>query len=54
VRDAELLRCSPAGYGARAQRRAQGTATVITPPSLVAVLRTGWRGAVPLLHPTAV
>jgi hypothetical protein len=54
VRDAELLRWSPAGYGARAQRRAQGTVTVITPPSLVAVLRTGWRGAVPLLHPTAV
>ena len=54
VRDAELLRWSPAGYGARTQRPAQGTATVITPPSLIAVLRTGWRGAVPLLHPTAV
>jgi hypothetical protein len=54
VRDAELLRWSPAGYGARTQLPAQGTATVITPPSLIAVLRTGWRGAVPLLHPTAV
>jgi hypothetical protein len=25
---------------------------VITPPALLAVLRTGWRGAVPLLHPS--
>jgi hypothetical protein len=53
VRDAELLRWSPAGYDARVQRPAQGAATVITPPSLLAVLRSGWRGAVPLLHPTA-
>jgi hypothetical protein len=53
VRDAELLRWSPAGYDARVQRPAQGAATVITPPSLLAVLRAGWRGAVPLLHPTA-
>jgi hypothetical protein len=53
VRDTELLRWSPAGYDAHAQRPAQGPTTVITPPSLLAVLRTGWRGAVPLLHPTA-
>jgi hypothetical protein len=26
---------------------------VITPPSLLAVLRTGWDPAVPLLHPSA-
>ena len=26
---------------------------LITPPSSVEVLRTGWRGAVPLLHPSA-
>jgi hypothetical protein len=26
---------------------------VITPPSLVEVLRAGWRGVVPLLHPSA-
>jgi hypothetical protein len=26
---------------------------VITPPSLVAVLRSGWEPLVPLLHPTA-
>jgi hypothetical protein len=53
VRDAELLRWSPAGYDTRVQRPAQGATTVITPPSLLAVLRSGWRGAVPLLHPTA-
>ena len=54
VRDAQLLRWAPGGYGARAERPAQGPATVITPPSLLAVMQTGWRGAVPLLHPTAV
>jgi hypothetical protein len=53
VRGAELLRWSPAGYDARAERPTRTTATVVTPPSLVEVLRTGWRGAVPLLHPTA-
>jgi hypothetical protein len=26
---------------------------VVTPPSLVGVLRAGWEGAVPLLHPSA-
>jgi hypothetical protein len=53
VRGDELLRWSPAGYDARAERPTQTTATVVTPPSLVEVLRTGWGGAVPLLHPTA-
>jgi hypothetical protein len=52
VRGGELLLWSPSGYAAR-RPRAAGTATVITPPSLVEVLRTGWSGAVPLLHPTA-
>jgi hypothetical protein len=53
VSGAELLRWSAAGYDARAERPARCAATVITPPSLLAVLRTGWRGAVPLVHPTA-
>jgi hypothetical protein len=53
VRGAELLRWSPAGYDTRAERPARRAATVVTPPSLLAVLRTGWRGAVPLVHPTA-
>jgi hypothetical protein len=53
VRGAELLRWSPAGYVAREPRRTRGTAEVITPPSLVAVLRAGWEPVVPLLHPSA-
>jgi hypothetical protein len=53
VRDRHLLRWTAAGYAERAARPARGRATVVTPPSLVAVLRTGWSGAVPLLHPSA-
>ena len=51
----ELLLWSPSGYAARRPRPARGPAVVVTPPSLVAVLRAGWDGAaVPLLHPSAV
>jgi len=46
----ELLRWTPGGYAERIARP-PGRATVITPPSLVTVLRQGWNGAVPLLHP---
>jgi hypothetical protein len=46
-----LRRWTPAGYTDRAPRPA-GRATAITPPTLVAVLWTGWSGAVPLLHPS--
>jgi hypothetical protein len=49
VRGDRLLRWTPAGYAERVVRP-PGPATVITPPSLLAVLRSGWRGAVPLLH----
>ena len=52
VLDDELRRWSPAGYTDR-RRRGTERATVITPPSLVDVLRSGWSGAVPLLHPSA-
>jgi hypothetical protein len=53
VRGERLLRWTPAGY-AGAQRRPGGmTSELLTPPSLVALLATGWRGVVPLLHPTA-
>ena len=54
MRGAELLAWTPAGYGERVARarRASG-ALVITPPSLVEVLRAGWEGVVPLLHPSA-
>jgi hypothetical protein len=49
----QLLTWTPAGYTARVPRPSSGIATVITPPSLTAVLKAGWSGAVPLLHPTA-
>ena len=51
VRGAQLLRWTPAGYCERAP--ASGREELITPPSLVAVLRAGWEPAVPLLHPSA-
>lgn len=47
-----LLRWTPGGYTERAPRPA-GRAQVITASSLVEVLRQGWEGAVPLLHPSA-
>jgi hypothetical protein len=54
VRGAELLRWSPAGYTTRLPRPRNERATVVTPPSLVPVLRSGWAGAaVPLLHSSA-
>jgi len=49
---AGLWRWTPAGYVARTPRPPAGQARVITPPSLTAVLRTGWRPLVPLLHPS--
>ena len=52
--------CSESSYcGGRrpattcARARPDGRATVLTPPSLVGVLRRGWDGVVPLLHPSA-
>jgi hypothetical protein len=48
----ELLLWTPAGYSDRRRRRS-GEATVLTPPSLVEVLRAGWDPAVPLFHPSA-
>ena len=53
VRGDELLRWTPAGYVARLERPARGEAVVVTPPSLVAVLRAGWQPLVPLVHPSA-
>jgi hypothetical protein len=47
-----LLAWTPAGYADPLPL--PHTASLITPPSLVAVLRTGWTGVVPLLHPTAL
>jgi hypothetical protein len=53
VLGAQLLRWTAAGYTAADTRPVGLQAVVITPPSLVAVLRTGWRPLVPLLHPSA-
>jgi hypothetical protein len=48
-----LLRWTPRGYVAPRRRPSQVDAVLITPPSLVAVLKTGWEPLVPLLHPSA-
>jgi hypothetical protein len=47
----ELLGWTPGGYGERVVRPT-GRTTVLTPPSLLEVLRAGWSGDVPLLHPS--
>ncbi len=47
-----LLDWSPGGY-TRLSRRRRGRATLVTPPSLVEILRLGWVSALPLLHPSA-
>jgi hypothetical protein len=49
-----LLHWTPGGYD-RQRPRPAATAALepITPPSLIELLRTGWSGAVPLLHPSA-
>ena len=49
-----LLRWSPGGYAEAVTPRGSATAPVITPPSLIEVLRTGWSSSVPLLHPSAL
>jgi hypothetical protein len=53
VLGSELLRWTPAGYPERRARPSAIQAELVTPPSLVAVLRSGWRGSVPFLHPSA-
>jgi hypothetical protein len=53
VRGARLRRWTPARYTDDAPRPARGPATVITPPSLVALLRTDRAPLVPFLHESA-
>jgi hypothetical protein len=48
----ELKLWTPAGYSDR-RCRGSGDATLLTPPSLVEVLRSGWDPVVPLFHPSA-
>jgi hypothetical protein len=50
VLGSRLLTWSPAGYLAPGRYPANERALVITPPSLVALLRSGWTPVVPLLH----
>lgn len=48
-----LRRWTPGGYADAPARPPRGTITVITPPSLVEVLRGGWESCLPLTHPSA-
>jgi hypothetical protein len=48
-----LRRWTPSGYDLRRPRPRSTAVELITPPSLVEVLRTGWEPVVPLLHPSA-
>ena len=52
VLGAALLPWSAAGYRER-RLRPSGPARLVTPPSLVEILRRGWASSVPVLHPTA-
>jgi hypothetical protein len=45
-----LLRWTPGGYAARL-RRPRGRVDVITPPTNVRALASGWTGSLPLIHP---
>ncbi len=54
VLGAHLLHWQAAGYAERNARPLGAYVSLITPPSLVEVLRTGWSPVVPLLHPTAL
>jgi hypothetical protein len=49
-----LLVWSAAGYTARKPRPAAQQARVITPPSILAILRSDWESLVPVLHPSAL
>jgi hypothetical protein len=53
VLDRYLLQWSVRGYCARRTRPTEQEAVVITPPSLVALLRQGWPSLVPFIHPSA-
>jgi hypothetical protein len=50
----QLLRWTPNGYGEALRRPRDTDAWVVTPPSLVALLRHDREPLVPLLHPSAV
>jgi len=47
-----LLRWTPGGYAER-RRRPSDHVQVVTPPSCLRVLDSGWTGSTPLLHPSS-
>jgi hypothetical protein len=54
VLGSDRVRWTPEGYVAGTARPRRRAATLITPPSLVALLHSGWESALPLVHPSAV
>src|SRR4029079_15459625 len=52
ARVSELLRWTPAGYSDR-RPRFSDRVELVTPPTSVHVLASGWRGSLPLIHPSA-
>ena len=48
----ELLRWTPGGYSER-RPRLSGGVSVVTPPTSLRVLASGWRGTEPLVHPSS-
>lgn len=53
VRGDRLLRWTPGGYADHAARPESGDVEVITPPSLLYILASGWSPEITLLHPSA-
>jgi hypothetical protein len=47
-----LLRWTPGGYAER-RRRPRGRVDVVTPPTSLDMLASGWTGSVSLLHPSS-
>jgi hypothetical protein len=54
VLGSRLLSWAPSGYRMTKRGPEGRRAILITPPSLVDVLRAGWQPAVPLIHPSAL
>jgi hypothetical protein len=48
----ELLRWTPGGYAER-RARPRGRIDVVTPPTSLSVLASGWRGTMPFVHPSS-
>jgi hypothetical protein len=53
VLGSRMLRWTPAGYAGPIPRHGRGAVQVLTPPSLLEVLRADWRSLVPFVHPSA-